>query len=231
MVDADHLSVAVIVPVLGRPHRVVPMMETVAENTPGPYRLLFVATDTDLPEIEALDAAGADYITVGEPGTFARKINAGARVTTEPLIFTGADDLRFTPGWLEAAARLLSDTIQVVGTCDMGNPRTIRGEHSTHTLVDRRYVDTLGGVLDRPPGQLLCEWYPHDYTDDELVQTAKARRVYAHAFDSVVEHLHPWFKKAPMDATYLLGAKGHAIGRRTFHARQHLWASLATKEA
>ena len=33
-------------------------------------------------------------------GDYAAKINEGYRRSTEPLIFLGAIDIRFTPGWL-----------------------------------------------------------------------------------------------------------------------------------
>jgi hypothetical protein len=115
----------------------------------------------------------------------------------------------------------------VVGTNDLGNKRTVRGEHSTHTLVRRSYIDTVGGVIDQPPGVLLNEQYPHSWVDDEFIQTAMARGVYAHAYDSHVEHMHWLWGKGEDDPTYALGAAGHRAGKRLFYARRHLWQRLA----
>lgn len=217
--------VAIIVPVLKRPHRVAPLMENVAAVTQRPYRLLFVATDSDSAEIAALKAAGADFVTINAPGTYARKINLGARETTEPLVFSAADDVVFHPGWLEAATAQLVNGIEVVGTNDLGNPRTMSGAHSTHSLFTRRYIDQ-GGVIDGPPGTVLHEGYPHEYCDDEFIGTAKARGVYAHAFDSHVEHLHYLWGKGTDDATYQLGRSRTVVGKHLFRRRKRLWARL-----
>lgn len=218
------VSVCIVVPVLGRPQNVAPLIQSVEAATPSGYRLLFVATETDRAEIDALEAFSADFVTIDEPGTYARKINLGARCSTEPLLFTAADDLRFHRGWLTAARALLDGTVQVVGTNDLGNPRTVRGEHSTHTLVTREYIDGPGGVADGEPGQVLCELYPHEYCDDEFIQTAKARGVYAHAFDSHVEHLHYLWGKGEDDDTYRLGRSRTRKGRLLFRQRRRLWS-------
>lgn len=218
--------VVIIVPVLGRPHRVEPLLASVEEATSAPHRTLFVASTNDESEIAALDAAGADFITVPpKRGSWACKINDGYRATTERYLFTGADDLRFHAGWFEAAVALMNDTVQVVGTTDLCNPRTMSGEHSTHTLVARAYVETLGTIDE--PGVVLHEGYHHDYADDELIATARARRAYAHAFDSTVEHLHPWAKKASDDATYRRGRRWRQHGRRLFLQRERKWLQLS----
>lgn len=215
--------VAIIVPVLRRPHRVVPLMESVAAATPKPYRLLFVATNDDHAEVSALEAAGADFLTIDAPGTYARKINLGARSSTERLLFSAADDLDFHRGWLEAAESHFVAGVEVVGTNDLGNPRTMEGVHSTHTLFTRRYIDDVGGVIDGSKGDVLHEGYPHEYCDDEFVGTAKARGVYAHALDSRVEHLHYLWGKGEDDETYRLGRSKTAVGRRIFMRRRRLW--------
>lgn len=213
----------VLVPVLGRPQNVAPLVESIEAATPEPHRIVFVASRDDDDEIDALQQAHQDFYIIDPPGTYARKINLGFRESTSPLVFSAADDLHFHPGWLPAACALLSDTVQVVGTNDLGNPRTMNGDHSTHTLFTRRYIDTVGGVVDRPPGQVLCELYPHEYCDDEFIQTAKARGVYAHATDAHVEHMHYLWGKGDMDATYELGRQRTREARRTFARRRRLW--------
>lgn len=223
--EPRRLTVAVIVPVLNRPRNVSRTIADVAAATPTPHRVLFVADPDDRVELDALDAAGADYVVMERHATYAKKINAGFAATTEPLVFSAADDLHFHPGWLERASSLLDGTVQVVGTNDLGNPRTINGDHSTHTLFTRDYIDTVGGTVDGGPGVVLCEQYPHDYCDDEFVGTAKARGVYAHAFDSVVEHLHWLWGKGDKDATYLRGQETSRQGRRIYQRRRRLWES------
>lgn len=219
------LPVAIIVPVLDRPQHVARLMADVADATPSPFRLLFVADPHDRPELDALSTAGADFVVMPRRASYGQKINAGFAATTEPLVFSAADDLHFHPGWLDRAASRLDGTVEVVGTNDLGNPRTISGEHSTHTLFTRRYIDTVGGVIDGPPGVVLCERYPHDYVDDEFIGTAKARGVYAHAHDSHVEHLHWLWGKGSMDGTYRRGRSLSTTGRRIFRQRRALWES------
>jgi hypothetical protein len=154
------------------------------------------------------------------PGDYARKINAGYRHTSDELLFLAADDVHFHPGWLAAATARLQGTVHVVGTNDLGNPEVIAGRHATHSLVTRRYVDMLGTLDQR--AQVLHEGYPHEYVDNEFVQTAIARRAFAHASDSVVEHLHPHWGKAPTDDLYDQHAERMKAGRRVFLERAAL---------
>lgn len=224
MTGTDPWAVAILVPVLGRPHRVAPLLASVEEATPSAHRTLFVVNDDDEAELAALETAGADFLRVPPARrSWAQKINDGFRATTEPLLFTGADDLAFHPGWFEAACARLTGATQVVGTVDQCNLRTMVGEHSTHTLVSRAYVEEFGTIDE--PGKVLHEGYRHDYADDELVATAKARGAYAHAFNAIVEHLHPNVGKAPDDETYELGRRSSPNGHSVFKSRRHLWLS------
>lgn len=230
-------ATAILVPVLGRPQNVAPLVESIEQNTPEPHRTLFVLSVGDVAELEAIEAYYQDhgevfdYQLVGEPGTWARKINAGFAATEEPFVFLAADDLKFHGEWLLEALYVMgwNDTLEadrrihVVGTNDLGNERTWSRDphyvHATHSLVRRSYIDELGGTMDQGPGTVLFEGYAHEYADDELIETAKARGVYAHAYDSIVEHLHPDFGKAPQDDTYAWGRNDTAGGRRRFQER------------
>lgn len=106
----------------------------------------------------------------------------------------------------------------VIGTNDLGNPRVLAGRHSTHPLVSRRYANEMG-TLDGP-GQVVAEVYDHQYCDDELVLTAQRRAEWAFAREAVVEHLHPFFGKAEMDATYDKAIAKTADDRATFMRRR-----------
>lgn len=211
-------ALAVLVPVLGRPHRIVPFLQSLAAATPGRYRVVFIADSHDTPTIGAIEKAHATPLIVD--GNYAHKINKGVHATSEQLLFLGADDLHFHPGWLEAAKAKLTPGIGVVGTNDLCNGRVIAGEHSTHSLVTRAYTE-LGTIDD--PTRLLHEGYPHEFVDDEFVQTAMYRGAYAHAHDSVVEHLHPQVGKAPMDDLYAAQRQRMRHGARIYRRRRHLW--------
>lgn len=97
----------------------------------------------------------------GEQGDYAKKINAGYRATSEPFIFTGADDLDFQPGWYAAARAHMNGRTGVVGTVDNTNRRTMEGEHSTHSLVARWYADQ-GACVDQDH-VIYHEGYQHEF--------------------------------------------------------------------
>lgn len=216
-------DVVVLVPMLGRAHRVDPLLESLHATTDR-ARVLFVCHRGDDAVVRAVDAAGADKMVVTRApiGDYARKVNAAYRATTEPLLFLGASDLTFLPGWLDEALAVLTDGIGVVGTNDLGSPRVMAGDHSTHSLVTRDYVDRYGTIDG--PGQVLCEAYPHEFVDDELIGTAKWREAFAMALNAKVRHDHPnWYADIPLDEAYRGQRHRMAIGRRIFNRRRHRW--------
>lgn len=216
------MSVAILVPVLWRPANVAPLVDSLCASTPEPHSLLFIAEPADFEEIEAIEAAGCDHISPG-PRAYARKINAGARATEDEWLFLAADDIRFHPGWLSAALEKAEPGVDVIGTDDGGcNPRVTAGIHSVHSFVRRSYVEEEGASADGP-GVVLHEGYRHVFCDDELVGLARARGVYAHASRSVVEHLHPYAAKAPMDVTYRKGQVPIRHDTKLFERRRLLW--------
>jgi hypothetical protein len=163
-------SVAVLTPVLARPHRVAPLVESIlAAARFVPCRPVFLCTPGDAAEIAAVQAAEAEHpevelIVVGwpsGPGDYALKINLGAQAVADEWLFTGADDLDYRPGWAERTlACHLETRACVVGTNDGGNRLTADGRHSTHTLVHRDYLEC--GTVDEPEsGKLLHEHYGH----------------------------------------------------------------------
>lgn len=214
-------DVAVLVPMLGRPHRVGPLVWSIEATTPG-ATVLFLTSPDDAPVKDAVNAAGYEYLEVARHphGDYARKIQAGIEATTTPYVFLGADDLRFHPGWFGLALDAMTDGVGVVGTNDLANPRVVAGEHATHFLVARWYVAL--GTIDEP-GVLMHHGYPHEYVDDELVATAKHRGAWAFAAGSIVEHLHPMAGKAPMDDLYAAQPARMRAGRKIYQRRCRLW--------
>lgn len=220
-------EVAVLIPVLNRPERVEPLIasleESLVEVEAFPY---FMASPGDLDEHVALMDAKAAHTIVSWPrgqGDYAKKINFGVkRLTTEPWLFLGADDLRFERGWLDQAISLATrHRKRVVGTNDLGNQAVILGRHSTHSLVARSYIEEHGTIDEQ--GVCLHEEYDHQYVDNEFIETAVARGEFVHSRLSVVEHLHPHWGKAPDDATYALALAEMDQDRRLFVKRRRRW--------
>lgn len=213
------MTVAVIVPTLWRPHRVAPIVENV-EATAADAVVYFVAEPTDPATIEAVEEHPTARLVVNDrTANYAGAVNAAIAATDEPLLFVGADDLRFHPCWLEPLLELI-DRFGVVGTNDLGNPEVAAGEHATHFLVRRDYAVT--GCVDAP-GQLFHEGYSHNWVDREAVGTAKHRGEFAPCLKSVVEHIHPAWGKAPFDDTYSKGVRTEPGDADLYRARQHLW--------
>lgn len=221
-------AVRVLLPVLGRPHRVVPLLASLfASERDLDLRPLFLVSPNDAKELDEVMASGCDYKVVEwHPGAgdFARKTNLGFAITSEEWVFLGADDLDFKSEWATSAitiGRLVG--AGVIGTQDLGNPKVQRGLHSTHPLVHRPYIEEYGGTFDGTPGIVYCEEYDHQCVDNELVEVATRRGKFAFAQGSVVEHLHPFWHKGKMDGTYRKAlAKGKPDIRR-FRERQALW--------
>lgn len=200
-------------------------MESVA-NTKKEHSVYFICSPNDRNQIAACKESGAEVLIVPfRPGAadFARKINYGFDVTTEPWLFQGADDIRFSPDWekhaFDTAMRYRAG---VIGTNDLGNPLVMRGKTSTHTLFRRAYIEEYGSGTVDDSGRVFSELYDHQYVDNEFIQTARMRKQFAFSQNSVVEHLHPHWGKSLMDMTYRKAVRHSTKDRTLFQKRLSL---------
>lgn len=225
--ETGALFIAILIPMLGRPQAVDSLLASLGST---PHSVHFLCSPSDHEVIAACRYAALEYHGVSVrvvpwepgPGDWARKINLGFRETREPFLLLGASDLRFHPGWDEAALRVASKTgAGVIGTNDLGNRTVMAGKHSTHPLVRRLYIEEYGTIDE--PGQVLHESYAHQWVDTELVETARKRGQWAFAADSHVEHLHPFWKKGAMDSTYEKALSTSREDHRLFMQRRRLW--------
>jgi hypothetical protein len=215
-------DIAVIVPVLNRPHRAGPFMESLRESTFN-ATVYAVAELTDSPTQAAWIAARANLLTT-HLVTFAEKVNCAYVETSEPWLFLTGDDVTFHPGWAEELLRVAQQTgALVVGSNDLTNARAEEGSHSPHMLISRQYIADVGASWDGP-GIVCHEGYRHMFVDDEIVTAAKQRGVFAYAKDAVVEHLHPVAEKAEVDATYRLGWSYAELDKSRFAERMREFA-------
>lgn len=192
-------------------------MESAQAATPD-AQVLFIADPGDTREIQALEAAGAEFIAPG--GSYASKINKGVRACDTEFVFTGADDVTFVPGWFEIAKRYFTDRVRVVGVTDEVTKRNKLGHHAPHFLIARDYA--LEPTIDGGRGP-LCERYKHQYVDDEFVGTCQRRGVIHIATDVRVHHSHYFDGSGEMDWTYQKGLRYKARDRRMWRQRQSLW--------
>lgn len=223
-------DLVILVPVLNRPHRVAPLLDSIEAATPT-ARVFFLGQLYDNAENQAIQREfkrrdsdeGLRICENLEGGTYAEKINRGCRhpKVREPLIFLGADDLEFEPGWFEAATARLRDGIEVVGINDLIPRRRNRRQHATHFLMSRMYAELP--TIDGGAGPLHTGYF-HWCVDDELIATAESRDAYAYAPEARVKHLHPMVGAAEEDSTYRKGRSRSRQDRQTFRSREALWA-------
>lgn len=214
-------EIDILVPVLGRPQNVRPLLDSL-KVTKASYRVFFICSPIDAEQIASCQASGAITLIcewAPEAADFARKINWAFPQTDADFVFQAADDLRFHPNWDVHALRVAGHReAGVIGTNDLGNPLVKRGGHSTHSLIRRAYIETFGGTYD-DSGLVFCEKYDHQYVDNEFVQTAIRRGQWAFAKRSIVEHLHPNWRKSAFDATYEKALRATSADARLYAQR------------
>ena len=216
-------EITILVPVLSRPGNVRPLVESIRATSDAD--ILFLGSPNFRDEEQAILEVGCDLMVTPRQskGDYARKINHGLRATDTPYVFLGADDIRFHPGWQEATLGAIAPD-GICGTDDMGSPRVVAGEHSTHTLVSRLYAQEVGVLGQiKEPLSVLCELYWHEFVDDELVNTAKFMNRWAFADGAKVEHLHPNWGKAKPDPIYFEQRSRFRAGKLIYKKREYLW--------
>lgn len=218
----------IIIPTLGRPQRIADMVTAIHDATVEAHQVVLVVEAHDTDTITAANDTDALVVVNRRTRNYQGAVNTAYEDTSGDWLFCGADDLVFHPGWdqecLSLAADLLAD---VIGTNDLYNPYVARGMHSTHSLVRRSYLDTLGGVVDQGPRSFLAECYDHNFCDTEFIATAKMRGRFRPCLTAIVEHLHPCAGKAEMDATYQRSMAEFDRDSRLYDMRMSLWAGLA----
>jgi hypothetical protein len=208
----------ILVPVLGRPQNAEPFLRSLAESDPGAVRVLAVPnaddTATHYAWVETAETHEWPFpvlvpVYPKEPGSFAQKCNAAARLSglpgndPAPWVFLVGDDVKFHPGWAAAAlAAGARPNVCVVGVNSAG---PLNDGSTPHQLVRRSYIADPGASWDGP-GSLCHEGYRHNFVDVELAALAQERGVWVDAPDAVVEHLCVYQGKAPMDATYQISS-------------------------
>jgi glycosyltransferase involved in cell wall biosynthesis len=209
------MGLVVLVPTLGRAHRLGPLAALFRNATP-PHRIVFICDPDDQDSIEAAQKAGECLVAV-KTG-YSAKVNLGVRATEEEHILLAADDVRPHPGWYEIASALMSDTIGYVSLNDLGNRAVMRGRYCTFPLVARWYAEL--------EDELYHEGYAHNYCDREATEKAQLRGAFAYAPEAIMEHLHPLWKKGEIDQTYRDWALNEDImerDRTLFEQRRAEW--------
>jgi glycosyltransferase involved in cell wall biosynthesis len=198
--------ISILVPTLGRPQALPPLLESVRIATPvSSYEVLFVCDDDDAETHRTIHSIGGfDHRIVVANGTYPQKTNAGYRAAEGELILPTADDVRFHPGWYAEALKMFSKRIMVVGTNDLAPEQD--GTNITMPIIRRSYIEDPGCTVDEA-GVVFSEHYHHNFVETEVWQLATYRGVAKYAKRSVIEHLHPDWGKREEDATDAKGCR------------------------
>jgi len=226
-------GIDIIIPSYGRSRLAYEVFRNADAMTEVEHRIIFVVEREELEDYEHKLRNANTPVTIlvnQRTRSYAGAINTA--VGTDfggDYVFFGSDDLRFHPKWdiyaLETMEALCH--IKVVGTNDLWNNYVLRGLHSTHHLVDKDYIYSVGGVIDGAKGRALYEGYDHNYVDTEFIGTAKARAVFAPCLDSVVEHLHWTAGKSEKDSTSKKAYANISADSTLYDQRKALWWNLS----
>lgn len=226
--------ISVIVPTYGRAYKLAGVSANIHAATESPCEVIFSVEPDDTGSQEAVNGLPGDRLHVStRKATYFGAVNSAFPHIRGRYFFTGADDLRFHPGWDTQVLGVMKDGTLVGGTNDLLNYHVQQGVQSTHIFIDRTYIEDTGGVMGEPPGTVFHEGYWHGYGEAEFCVTAIWRDVFAPCLSSVVEHLHWQAGKSPHDAVYerndRLGAGDHdlTMERTRFIGDQERYIELA----
>jgi len=194
------MSLVVIVPSRGRPHSIPNLAETFANTTQDPNTKLWIAVDSDDPDLHKYQetATTLTQVEVLEVigGYMSAALNeaawkAASDPTVEAVGFMGDDHRPRTPGW---------DTAYLTALREMG-VGIVYGDDGlqsealpTQCAMSASIVRTLGWMC---PPALRHLWIDNFWLD--LGKGAGCLRYLPEVF---VEHMHPYVDKAVMDAGY-----------------------------
>lgn len=177
-------------------------MAALTSATRNPFQVWFLCSPGDGEEIKACMQTDAQVVIVewpAGPADYAKKMNWGFQISSNPWMLLGADDITPDPGWDEKA--LACGDYGVVGTNDMASAHVMSGASSTHPLVRRSYISERGGSYDGP-GVLIHEGYDHNFSERELVELAQERGEWVFCREAVIRHRHPVWGTVEWDDTY-----------------------------
>lgn len=217
--------ISVIMPTTGRVERALECVQLLLVTTQDWPIDVCVAVDVDVDTEQAMRAYLQDYPGdnlarwrvaycdhyQGKPMAW----NTGLAVSAGEFIVFAADDLRWTPGWLEAAMSCMPPEGGLVGFNDLHRTRQMRKE-STHYLATREFVVRhLNGCIGFPHYRGACN-------DSEACARARLADMYYPCYEAVVEHVHWQRGDRPKDATDELWAASKQASLHEFRRRQKM---------
>jgi glycosyltransferase involved in cell wall biosynthesis len=223
------MKVSVVIPSKGRPAQVAQCVRRLFETTRGHDVECVIVCDEDAAFNSTMTAL-AETFGNDEADRMAREnirwawatlpaipaFNEGLRLSTGDVIMPGNDDLVWRDGWLTEALAVLETLPDGDGVVGLNDLCPIPRNFSAFFIATRRWLARENG------GVLFCPHYHHNFPDPEVCARAIASGRYVVAEKAVVEHHHPVWGTAEMDATYRAGAAHFAEDQALYEMR---WAA------
>jgi hypothetical protein len=211
----DPQLTAILIPSLWRAKSLQRVITNIRATTPEPHSIYALVDQADPESQRVCTNLGVEFL-VDDAGYFVPRIQRLFEETNEPWIFTGSDDIVYSPGWLSGCFAAMAPHHKICCPSDGHNPK------GTNFLIERAYIMERGGNWD-PPGYVYNPGYLHNFSDDELVNVGIYRGVYTRAWDVVVESTHPTWGNAQMDDTYMRMYTANDQDKNLYFSRLHLW--------
>lgn len=210
----------ILIPTYFRANRILKIVDNIKLSTQFPTYPLFIVDKLDAPSINICHLYKIPYL-ISKGNSYACAINEGFEHVDAVYYFAAADDLIFHDKWLEEIFKTHRNYRNglVIGTNDLLNKDVLAGNHATHYLFTRGYIERYGGTFDNS-SKVLYEGYDHNYTDREFIDLAKSRHVFFPSLNAIVEHDHYEKNPAKMDPTYRKTRKRIRQDRLLYEARK-----------
>jgi len=206
------MKVSVIVPTYDRPAQLRRNVERLLYTVRDFDAEIIVVAEVNPASIPALDGLPITTAYHEDWRGSVANWNIGAGMATGDILVTGADDLLFYDGWLQAALAQM----ELAGTCYVGlNDLMWDGwcHDPTHWLITRQ------GIIDHCGGCLMPPVYKTTFPDNETAARIRRAGQYTWCKQAMTEHMHCLNHKAAVDRCYLTMSKHYYDDQAVFLAR------------
>ncbi len=194
-------EIAILIPTYGRAHKLAGIKANIEATCK--QNIYIICSEEDPETFNEATRLGLNIIISG--GRYVEGINLGYKLTDEPYLLFGADDIEFTPDWDKKLLKYFDDPkIGIVGSPDDWTISQT-GKHGSHPLVKRAYIQEFSGTYDEPDIP-YSPFYKHYMADIETEQVAQMRGAWVQG-EAEIKHHHWVNKQAEKDATYVRGMK------------------------
>jgi hypothetical protein len=199
-----------------RPKKLIRTIENIKSYVESEDYIIWCTLDEDDESLSPIKEilAGYDKVMVhyGKSNNKVHAINRDMDIVPDwDLLFNVSDDQIFI---MKGFDNLVRKHVEIAGgDCFLHYPDDNAKHHlATMSVMDRKYYDRDGYIYHPDYISLWC--------DNEAMEVAKRRKRYYFYTNSIFDHLHPAYKKAPFDAQYEKTESYFQEDRKTYLKRE-----------